>query len=489
MSDVFADLDAERSGAEVLDLVRATLTNYVVFPSPEAADAVTLYAAATHAVDHLHTASRLVIKSPEKRCGKSRLLDVLTPLTHRPLLTANISAAALVRSVTATDPPTIMLDEADATFGKALKGDERAESLRGILNAGFTRNRPYSRWDAGTRTVEECPTFAFAVLAGIGTMPDTIEDRAVIIALRRKAPGESAARYRIRRDEPKVRTVGDQLAAWVSVHAEKIGEAEPDMPGGLNDRAEDLWEGLLAVADAAGGTWPARARKAARALSGDADDDAAEAQRLLSDLRDVFGDSIALHTTEILTGLCKIEEAPWGSWYGHPLAPRDLSRLLKPYEVRSRKVKIAGAVANGYRADDLYDAWQRYLPARSGGSNVTSVTSVTSQVNPVTDEIGKRYLRNLPDQGNGGNVSGIPSSPPLTSQVTKVTEVTDTPPERGQDAREAGEPVTPIVTQGNGQAGHANWCPANDGGGCLCSGILSLVPETAPAGNGWGALS
>jgi hypothetical protein len=115
--------------------------------------------------DELEFASRLVIKSPVKRCGKSRLLDVLAQLVRKPLATADISAAALVQSVTEKDPPTIMLDEADAIFGKALKGDEKAEHLRGILNAGFGRDRPYKWWDITTRKVEDCPAAATASAA------------------------------------------------------------------------------------------------------------------------------------------------------------------------------------------------------------------------------------------------------------------------------------------------------------------------------------
>ena len=208
------DLDtAPADGADVLAEVHKILTSYVVFPSAEAADAAALYAAATHAMPKLEFAPRLVIKSPVKRCGKSRLLDVLAQLVHKPLTTSDISAAALVRSIPDDEPPTILLDEADAIFGKALKGDEKAEHLRGILNAGFGRDRPYKRWDITTRSVEDCPTFAMAVVAGIGSMPDTIEDRAVIITLRRKAPGEQVAKYRIRRDKPKVTAVGDRLAA------------------------------------------------------------------------------------------------------------------------------------------------------------------------------------------------------------------------------------------------------------------------------------
>ncbi len=131
---------------------------------------------------------------------------------RNPLVTSDISAAALVRSIGRDDPPTIMLDEFDATFGGPLKGDEKAEHLRGILNAGFGRDRPYKRWDVITRSVEDCPTFAMAVLAGIGSAPETIEDRAIIVTLRRKAPGEYAARFRLRSDKPKVVAVGDRLS-------------------------------------------------------------------------------------------------------------------------------------------------------------------------------------------------------------------------------------------------------------------------------------
>jgi hypothetical protein len=35
------------------------------------------------------------------------------------------------------------------------------------------------------------------------------------------------------------------------------------LPSGLNDRAGEIWEPLLALADLAGGAWPGRAREAA----------------------------------------------------------------------------------------------------------------------------------------------------------------------------------------------------------------------------------
>lgn len=266
MTGELGGLDVAVDGAQLLDEVCAALRWWVKFPCLEAADAATLYIAATHAAAGLQFAPRLRVKSPQKRCGKSRLLEVSSWLVREPLKTANISAAALVRSI-GTDPPTIMLDEADAVFGKGLKGDEKAEHLRGILNAGFDRGSPYIRWDVTTRSLENCPTFALAVIAGIGALPDTVEDRSVPLALTRKTKDESCAlavphgpcplvhKFRPRRDVPTLTALRDQLAAWIIPRAEAIGAAEPVMPAGLNDRAEDVWEALIAVADLAGGEW------------------------------------------------------------------------------------------------------------------------------------------------------------------------------------------------------------------------------------------
>ena len=105
------------------------------------------------------------------------------------------------------------------------------------------------------------------------------------------------------------------------------------MPAGLDDRAEDVWEALLAIADLAGGDWPARARKAARVLSEEAAEDDADGMRLLADLRDVFGDADKRCTETILAALHGIAEAPWGDWSGQALNARDLAKLLKPYGV------------------------------------------------------------------------------------------------------------------------------------------------------------
>lgn len=113
-----------------LDAVRDNvLGRYMVFPDEHAADAATLWIAATHAQAAWDHATRLVIKSPVKRCGKSRLLDLVCGLCRQPLLTANTSVAALVYSISEKDPPTILVDEVDTIFNRGRRA-EYNEDLR-----------------------------------------------------------------------------------------------------------------------------------------------------------------------------------------------------------------------------------------------------------------------------------------------------------------------------------------------------------------------
>jgi hypothetical protein len=347
----------------LLDAVHGALTRYVVFPTPAAADALTLWIAATHAQPAWEHASRFVVKSPIKRCGKTRLQEVTRELVHRPLATTNISVAALVRSLDEDDPPTLILDEADAIFGAGKDRPESAEDLRGILNSGHSRGWPYLRWDQQRRQLEACATFAMALVGGIGSMPDTLEDRAVVVSMRRRAPGETVAPFRRRRAVPPLHELRDELHGWVVGLRDELADAEPDLP--VEDRAADVWEPLVAIADAAGGDWPARARTACTTLTEDTTtpDDGTAGERLLADLHGVFGDAEALWTTTILEQLHGLEEAPWGDWYGRELTARDLARLLRPWGVSSRNVRTAEGQAKGYHRADLIDPWSRYTHA------------------------------------------------------------------------------------------------------------------------------
>ncbi|WP_326566915.1 DUF3631 domain-containing protein [Amycolatopsis rhabdoformis] len=354
---------ASHDGAALLDALRAALTRYVSLPSPETADAITLWIAATHAQPAWAHAPRLVIRAPEKRCGKSRLLDIVEATCHEPFITVNSSPAAVYRSVS-NDPPTLLVDEADTIFGPKADGNE---DLRGLLNAGHQRNRPAKRYDATNQRVESIPTFAMAALAGIGAMPDTIEDRAVIARMRRRAPGETVAPYRHRRDRPALRTLADNLAAWLRSDLATLEAAEPEMP--VEDRAADTWEPLVIVADHAGGEWPERSRKAVIALTtADADtDDSSERVRLLVDCHAAFGGAHMLTTGQLLARLNADPEAPWCGYGPTGLTPAKLAKLLREYGIRSGNIRPdGGPQAKGYTCADFIDSWARYCPDLPG---------------------------------------------------------------------------------------------------------------------------
>ncbi|GAB3814504.1 DUF3631 domain-containing protein [Kribbella italica] len=370
-------------GAELLDDVAATIGRYVILPSTSALIAVVLWIAATHAMEAWNCAARLVIRAPERRCGKSRLLDMVEAMCHRPLMTVNASPSAVYRAIGANPghPPTLLIDEADTIFGPKA-GDN--EALRGLLNAGHQRNRPTLRWDASTRQNEEIETFAMAALAGIGAMPDTIEDRAAVIRMRRRARGETVAPYRIRRDGPDLDLLRQRLNQWITPHIDTLTDATPDMP--LEDRAADTWEPLIALADLAGGQWPRAARKAALSLTSDHDasDEGSIPTRLLADCRTAFQDADALQTAVLLERLCADPEAPWATLGANGLTAMKMGNLLRDFEIRSDTIRFTTGQAKGYVRSDFTDAWNRYCPdpKPASGEAVPAVPASTSQVSP-----------------------------------------------------------------------------------------------------------
>ena len=79
--------------------------------------------------------------SPEKQCGKTRLLDVLELVVARPWRAIMPSEAVLFRKIDAVTP-TLLLDEADAIFDKS---NGTTEPLRALLNAGNRRGTSVPR--------------------------------------------------------------------------------------------------------------------------------------------------------------------------------------------------------------------------------------------------------------------------------------------------------------------------------------------------------
>ncbi len=239
---------------------------------------------------------------------------------------------------------------------------------------------------------EEIPAFCAVALAGLGGLPDTLLSRSIVVRMRRRAPAERVEAYRRRLYAPEGHLIRDKIESWAADVAVPIRDAWPQMPEGIEDRDADLWEPLLAIADAAGGKWPRLARVAAVALVTESRDSTPSLNiRLLSDLRGIFGDANTMFTEDILVKLCALDEAPWGDLYGgKSLNARGLSQRLHEYGVKPQSVRTgadADKTRKGYRREDLWDVWQRYLlpPEQISGTSGTSGTLDTAPPSVVPD--------------------------------------------------------------------------------------------------------
>jgi hypothetical protein len=379
--------DEPVNGAHLLTEIATAVGCYVVM-DPLQRDAAGLWVVFAHSHDFFAYAPLLVIRSPIKRCGKTKLKETLARLTPRPQSMSGITAAALAR-VIEKDRPTVFIDEFDAI---ANSNRELRESLRGQLNSSFNKcsahivkNVPLP---GGGWEVRAFSTWAPTCVVGIGAAPDTVMDRSVVLNLKRKLVGEKVNRLR-GKDGGELAILASKAARWVADNEYRLRLSEPATLAALNDRAADAWEPLFAIADAAGGDWPTRARYAAKKLAGVQEAAATETDAeltLLSDIRDIFADAFppghAMHneraedadhdglygprlpTKVLLDRLHELEERPWSCWgkAKQPMTGNALAGLLRPYGIRSSTVRIGLSTAKGYYLRSFEDAFTHYLP-------------------------------------------------------------------------------------------------------------------------------
>lgn len=352
-------------GSDLLDDIAFALARYVI-ADKETIRAAALWSAFTWLVDVVQIAPIANITAPEKRCGKSILLTALGKLANRPLQVSNIAPAALFRSIELW-APTLLIDEVDAFLAAH-------DDARGILNAGFTRDSAIVIRCVGD---DHMPTpfnvWGAKALCGIGKIADTLADRSVPLRLRRRTPGENVDS--LRHSDPALwENLRCRLARFAIDSADAISKARPAPIAGLNDRANDAWEPLLAIADLAGDHWPKSARNAAIALHGLEGESPSIGAELLADVKAVFDarKTGKVFSAELLESLITDDEAPWATWNrGKPMSPRQLSAKLADFGIKSGTIRQGLDTKKGYSLDQFRDAFARYL---SGDTPVTSVT-------------------------------------------------------------------------------------------------------------------
>ena len=366
---LFSEIEAWEhavSADELLQELESTFKQFVVL-SDHAATALALWSIFTWLIPVVDVAPILAISSPEKRCGKTTLLSILSKIVMNPLAASNISSACVFRAIEQWHP-TLLVDEADTFIGES-------EELRGILNSGHTRPTAYvirAVPVGDEHTAKKFSTWGAKAIALIGKLPDTLHDRSIVIVLKRKHGGEKVTKLRIA-DENLFLNVAQKLKRFSQDYAEQVKKNRfinsPELASQLSDRAMDNWEPLLIVAEIAGERWTEKAHKAALALSGHEQDSVSRSSQLLSDIRQIFSEKKCekISTEDLISSLCKDEERSWKTYNrGNPLTPKQMASMLRPYDIFSKSVRIdQKRTPKGFEVSQFEDAWSRYLPPSS----------------------------------------------------------------------------------------------------------------------------
>ncbi len=411
--------------ARLLNTLAKLFCRFVRFPTEHEPAALALWTLHTYALEAAQATPYLLVVSPEKRSGKTRVLEVADLIVREPVRAGNISAAGVFQAIEKW-APTLLVDEIDSVFRAK---SETAEALRGVLNAG---NRRGSHVIRGSQEGEPVRfgTFCPKAMAGINTgkLPDTVRDRSIVLAMERRRDDEPVGDLFPSELAEQLDELRTRLEDWAAENTEQLKAwRRPDRTEGLDDRLQEAWDALLAIADHAQAGWPEKARSAATALAEGAEDagEAAHGHVLIEALRVLFeADGSALASKMICEKLNDDEELPFGGYSaGAGMKPRTLSKLLKPYGIKPRTVRPAGdpSTSRGYHADQFTEVWARYAPEEDARTeepptHPTQTTQAThpnargqSDVSDVSDVSHKQQV--LPHARASSNGS-MPMPPP-----------------------------------------------------------------------------
>jgi len=351
-------------GTHLIEMLAAVFARYAVLPAG-AAVALALWTAATWLVDLFDAFPYLAITSPQKRCGKTRVMELLMLVVKRALPLAGISEAALFR-VIESERPTLLIDEAQHLRTR----DERSAALHDLLCAGMRRPTAYVCRVGGAHRdeLQRFSVFCPKAIALIGEMTDVLTDRAIEISMRRRKRAEHVTRFFFAQASAEIEPVRQQIARWTADHHDGVRKAylETTLPDWLEDREAELWAPLLAVAHVAIPERIADVEKIVRKMSGaKAEMDDSIGVRLLADVRAALDGRDFVPTKDIIASLVAVEDAPWSEYRaGKSITAKGLADLLKPFGIEPDKARHDGqAGIRGYFRQAFQDAWERYLPA------------------------------------------------------------------------------------------------------------------------------
>lgn len=349
-------------GEDLLNETRAFVRRFWAPPSEVALDAFTLWLVHTHAVNDdrlvFETSPRMGLFSIGPASGKSTALEMLELLCGRGKRIADPTAPALM-GLLSHERATILIDELDTLMGSGAGG----RSTRTIMLEGYSEGGTIAR-GTQVRGYTEVSCFAPMAFAGMrqnfisNPRLDALRTRTIMLLCKPRGPGQVVESYRRRLHSGQARALNAALVKWGSRNANTLSDCWPEPPDGIEDRAAELWEPLLAIGEVVGGTWAERARNACRVIAlGEPEEDDEEpdtpVEMLLADMGQIFMGEERLATRTIVERLLLLPGSAWKRFPNMIAAGKEIAAMLEPRGVAPRPVKLDGTTVRGYDRADL----------------------------------------------------------------------------------------------------------------------------------------
>ncbi len=413
----------EVDAVNLLNEIHDNLNKYLTLP-PHAATVMTVWVLYSYLIDVIYVMPYLCINAPEKQCGKSLVLEVLSKLAKKSYITTKISAATLYRFMEQYKP-TLLIDEAD-TF---IKSDP---DMQNALNAGYIRGncalKTSSDKDHKIEKFDASGAKVITAINAINVLPDTVIDRSIIIKLKKKTEDEKTVRYRrqaINNPNHPIYKSFAIIRSKLLKLAEDIKERVEDKfldvnffntfdVYGVSDRMKDNWEPLLVIASIIGGDWYTNSLKAFDEISKIEIPQETIHSNLLCDIyklvKGKLSDKVNISTKDLIKELCEsLPDSNWNDFkFGKPLNEKDLNRLLGFYELKSRKIhNKCSKDFRGFYFKDFEDCFNRYC------SRITK------------DDIEATFADGDPDDDNDPSGGGTDEPEDSAIEDVKVSNNTD----------------------------------------------------------------
>ena len=247
MPAVVESLDGQHN---IVEEVAAFIERFVFLKHRSLYMILALWTINTHMYERFQYVATLFLSSPERQCGKTRLLEILHMLVANSSgINCSPTPAVLFRTA---HKCTQLLDEAD--------GWHSISDVQSVINAGYERNGTTKRMEpteGGGYVVRDFPVFAPRAIAGIGDiLTDTMRDRTLMIQMTRQTRSERRHKLRQRHVQPEADALKARIETWVEEHGENIQTAYDAKPTfdhleQYADRTIDICEPLAVILEEA----------------------------------------------------------------------------------------------------------------------------------------------------------------------------------------------------------------------------------------------